>query len=484
VGNALRKPFLLVLTMALMIVGLVFVFPMPLGKTLTPKEVNGIIWSETIWTKEESPYYVTGPLAIESGATLIIEPGATISLGGTYIQVNGTLIAKGTQSEPINIERGYYSDKGYIGYIVFTSVSKSWNEQTGSGSIMENVVFSPQSSGIEGDTSLNEVIVNESSPKIVDSIVSVTVNGGSPVLAGNSGDVLINDGSATVVYNDILTLRVGGTSLVSFNYVKYGITGSGSPTITNNNINLLGGTRYGEPPNSAVICLASTGSTVISNNTITGLEIPSGKDWVGRPKGPFNPSYGINIEGNSLISKNVISGCTNAGIFVSGNNANDKIIIENNTIACGTTAKGIIINSLEPPKIRYNNIQGGVSLNQNYPVLNTQPVQTTSNVNASYNWWGTTDTTAIDKSIYDINDDFNLGKVDYKPFLTAPNSKATPDSNVPASPTPTLTLSANPSPSVPELLPTVALASVLLVSALLFAVVKSKRGTAHFFRVS
>jgi hypothetical protein len=67
-----------------------------------------------------------------------------------------------------------------------------------------------------------------------------------------------------------------------------------------------------------------------------------------------------------------------------------------------------------------------------------------NNIDVSNNWWGTTNTTTISQSIYDFNDDFNLGTVSFQPILTSPNS------NAPAPPTPTPT----PEPtSTPTLTP-------------------------------
>jgi len=49
-----------------------------------------------------------------------------------------------------------------------------------------------------------------------------------------------------------------------------------------------------------------------------------------------------------------------------------------------------------------------------------------NDLNTAYNWWGTTNTTAINQSIRDFKNDFNLGKVNFTPFLTEPNSEAAP----------------------------------------------------------
>ena len=37
------------------------------------------------------------------------------------------------------------------------------------------------------------------------------------------------------------------------------------------------------------------------------------------------------------------------------------------------------------------------------------------------NWWGITDTNVIDDKIFDYYDDFNYGKIEYKPILTSLN---------------------------------------------------------------
>ena len=41
-------------------------------------------------------------------------------------------------------------------------------------------------------------------------------------------------------------------------------------------------------------------------------------------------------------------------------------------------------------------------------------------VDATNNWWGTTDEAVIDQFIYDYNDDLNTLKVVYEPYTTSP----------------------------------------------------------------
>ena len=47
-----------------------------------------------------------------------------------------------------------------------------------------------------------------------------------------------------------------------------------------------------------------------------------------------------------------------------------------------------------------------------------------TNISATNNWWGATHTQAINQTIYDFKNDFNLGIVNFVPFLNEPNPQA------------------------------------------------------------
>lgn len=69
------------------------------------REVYGVLSGDDLhWTKEMSPYYVTGNLMVEDGDTLIIDPGVDVQLAGAYsLTVRGILDAVGTEEERISI---------------------------------------------------------------------------------------------------------------------------------------------------------------------------------------------------------------------------------------------------------------------------------------------------------------------------------------------------------------------------------------------
>ncbi len=115
--------------------------------------------------------------------------------------------------------------------------------------------------------------------------------------------------------------------------------------------------------------------------------------------------------------------------------ANGTVTLRDNTIINNNV--GIALYSPNAATtINYNNI---FSNSQNIVLEPNTP----SNYNATYNWWGTTDTNAINQTIFDSKDNFNLGTVTFVPFLTASNSQATPNPNdVP--PTPSQSTPTNP----------------------------------------
>ena len=68
------------------------------------KEVWGVLTGEDLhWTKDKSPYLVTGNIMVEKDKTLTIDPGVDVQFPGAYsLQIEGTLRAIGTEQERIS----------------------------------------------------------------------------------------------------------------------------------------------------------------------------------------------------------------------------------------------------------------------------------------------------------------------------------------------------------------------------------------------
>src|SRR6267154_5586853 len=77
------------------------------GDPLGPQGIHtGPVTSDETWTRAASPHIVRGYVSVSSGATLTIEPGATVLFDTlsllTFIR-SGTLRALGTAAQPITM---------------------------------------------------------------------------------------------------------------------------------------------------------------------------------------------------------------------------------------------------------------------------------------------------------------------------------------------------------------------------------------------
>ena len=69
-------------------------------------QVAGSLTADTVWTKAESPYEVTGDVTVEPGVTLQIEPGVVVEFQqNTGITVRGRLVAEGSPFDRIQFDR-------------------------------------------------------------------------------------------------------------------------------------------------------------------------------------------------------------------------------------------------------------------------------------------------------------------------------------------------------------------------------------------
>ena len=408
---------------------------------------HGIITSSATWTKANSPYTLDGPTAIARDVTITIEPGVTVDLNGFYVQVNGTLIARGTDSEKI-----YFNN----GVISFTNFANGWNEQTGSGSIFENTV----TEALQAYTSLkitkntiSELTAAGSSIVTDNTIRSFSAGGTSTVMNNEITETCSVGESAQVKSNNIdarLIFRGGANAEVSDNNISDGIhcdTRGGYITIANNEI---------RNKNNYALILINGPEAYITNNKLIGDNRPEGM----RITGSFHSSFTT----KATITENQITKCStgiivrtcyaeitrnaiynnNLGIHVSTTSSynlpppgTNIMTIEQNNIAQNVI--GIeYYHSEASATFMYNNIQDNSDYNFK--------ITSADDVNVPNNWWGTTDTEQINQKIYDQEWDFNLGEVDYNPILTSPVTQTTPipEATPTATSTPTPTVTPTP----------------------------------------
>jgi parallel beta-helix repeat protein len=427
-GNTHMKTLLSAFFIAAMIVGFGLVGAMQMDTVQASTDVTGIIGTDTTWTQANSPYTLTGNVLVNNGVTLTIQPDVTVNLGSYYILVNGTLAAKGTANNPVHFNGGS---------ITFSGFSAGWNEQTNTGCIVENAIFS--STSVSSDTSakiskssLDAGISGGDSTIISENIIEGEVSGGTI-----SGNTISGDVSGATVSDNTITGKVSG-NVVSKNTITGGVVARGDCTISDNTITGISGTGNGISVASEYV--VGGGYPTIEDNVIANFDVGINigvliRDWF---------SANIPQIQRNLITRNSV------GIKFSISEQNPYGGREPTTIQDNTIAQNAIGIKIEGPfghcTIQNNNIQD----NSDY---NLYLEDTSSNVDVTNNWWGTTNTNAISQSIYDFEDDFNLGTVTFTPFLTEPNPEApaityvpTPTPSPAASPTPTPTSTSEQTP--------------------------------------
>jgi hypothetical protein len=351
------------LSCLLLVALILFGFCLFVGKAHASTPVGGLLGSDTTWDATHSPYQLTGDLGVETGVTLTINPGVTVDLAGNYIDVNGTLNAVGTSSNGITFTTSVTSNtQGSQSYYPTTPQYQAIQFETGSSGTIEYANFN---------------------------IASLFVCGGSPIISSST----FNHPFTTAI--DIM----GGSPAILNNTVNSGSTGQNgivahsNPTVSNNVVN---GGCYG---------IYAQGSAYVSNNIVVGGGISVSLDWQASFVGnTVIDGTGILCSTSGLVQQNYIYN-NSCGISGSGT-------FQDNTIV----GNKVGISLTGPATITGNNIHDN---SQGNIILTTD-----DNVDATNNWWGTTETQAINQTIHDFKNNFNLGVVTFTPFLTQPNSAA------------------------------------------------------------
>ena len=293
-----------------------------------------VINSDTTWASADSPYNLTGPLLVEEGATLTIEPGTAVNLNGYDVQVRGTFVAVGTSIAPINITepletKNVSPDSNPFGRIEFTSSSNGWSEQLASGCVFEYVfienvdIFSGvplkiSNSRIRGDVTVEDYsIISDSHIAINNRITNgkITIGGSSEI---KNSELIgpIHLENSNIISNNALrgSVSAGASNTISHNNISRSLYAGGSCSILNNIINGI---------------VEATESTV-SNNVIAH-KVSYYTDPFRKITSYSDPGPAIKVEGTSRILNNIISGqedyigidASSGSFYISGNTVTD-----------------------------------------------------------------------------------------------------------------------------------------------------------------
>jgi sugar lactone lactonase YvrE len=183
---------------------------------------------------------------------------------------------------------------------------------------------------------------------------------------------------------------------------SYGMQLSGS------DLSIVGNTVYG-----GMEGLLISGSGIIAENSVSNVL-----------------HRGIIAQGSLTVTANRVMDC-DVGIVVDGGSVRGNLLANNDTyglringgtptVVSNTVAfngsTGIYIQS-GTPVFHHNNLVAGVGP---YALRNA----TSNPITATTNWWGTSDDAAIQVAIYDGNDEFGLGVVNYGGYLAGPEQHA------------------------------------------------------------
>ncbi|HEY44803.1 MAG TPA: hypothetical protein G4O11_12545 [Anaerolineae bacterium] len=191
-------------------------------------EECGPIYEDTTWYQSNSPYTLTCTVTVDTAATLTIEPGTEVQLLGDDVDINvdGTLLAEGTEAQPI---RFLNPDFGQYGGVIILAGS--------SESILDHVIVD----GLGGSYTTDDtpaIKIWHSTPTIRNSAILNSKNAGIWIdRSATISDVEItNSGSYGVYIVDGAPYLMNSTISGSGQHSIYAGTGDVLGNMESNNV--------------------------------------------------------------------------------------------------------------------------------------------------------------------------------------------------------------------------------------------------------
>jgi hypothetical protein len=413
-----------------------FAFWLLLGfceNTYCQTNVGGEITGNTTWTKANSPYIVISNIRIQPTGSLTIEPGVAVRFNsGIQLTANGRLIAVGTEADSI----------------VFSSVSGDWGGlrfETGgsttfdgalaylSGSILKYVsIRNYNSMEIAGAVTIKQNVnlyVAHSAFVDNDSFGAIAVLDGGDVVVEHALFKNNSAGIRTPPGNHLRSLLLKNCNFQSHSYgvIAYLVGSSKKLAVTdchfsnNQNINLLSSVNTASIPYGSLTI--DIKYNTFDNSPVEAIQIPflgTGnieanviKTAIGIVTANNNlvdPGMSLNIHKNRFLN-------TDRAISIAEYRDVNPIntTISDNYFETSSNGHFIEIYKGSGYELSGNTfIQTGNG--SGFMVRN----ETSTDVNAEGNYWGTTDQTVIATKIFDFYDDGSKGKIITSNPLSAP----------------------------------------------------------------
>lgn len=371
-----------------------------LNQTLAATNISGQIRNNTTWTKAGSPYICTGLIEIAPDASLNLEPGTTVIMDND-MHVYGSLIINGSSTDSVTIKGKANNTLKYSKIQFFQDAFKNTGIDTFKIEYVNllltglwigkcNVSVDISKCRIEGShTAIRWSGAHDGCFSMKNNYMSASVDVGVDDRTPSKYINIVNNTFKDAWGSFVIQLRTPADSIIVSNNSFF--HGDGAITISD-----------------------------VSNNThITNNQFHSYKRGI-----RVLTSYERHISGNIFIENE-----TAIEIFP---RSTSPCFIRNNTIQ--KNKNGIYLY-MATGNVAYS-LLDSLTIENNCISDNEFGLYWQSPLNYSIgtNWWGTTDTIAIDTCIHDFKADFKLGVVSYSSFLSTDAGCKTytpPTTNIP-----------------------------------------------------
>lgn len=351
--------------------------------------VSGVIGEDTTWLKSNSPYVITGPVVVDVGVKLTIEPGVTVSFeDNSELLVFGDIYSNGNISENVN----FVGNSGFISLPninVYDSIDSYFNFTN-----FENI------KGINlfhSILSFNHINITNSEDGII-TYSSVTDLSNSVIDTYDKSFVLSSASTGTISDSEIYTRNISRESAI--NVYEDGILD-------------IKRSKIGSDITTPI-------SLYLADVNFDSVLLESGLD------------YGIKIYDSKVnISSSTIKNFSNSGVIMYGtSNVNivDSDIVDNNIGILEYESEDTKDLKLSSNRIFSNNVGLLAYGSNSYPSV----------IDARNNWWGDVSGPFVENlsGDSDLDNLANLSgagnpiifygqEVKYKPWLLSPNENPT-----------------------------------------------------------
>jgi hypothetical protein len=409
--------------------------------SLLRSRLAGIISSDRVLSKSEGPFWVDGNVLVESGVSLNLEPGVHLRFGpGFSLQVNGTLNARGSESDSI-VFTTLSSESPAWGRILFTNTAADAAFDSAgayvSGSVLEYCRIEKGGSMVEA-----MIQAQDANPWFHRIRVAGSKSIGMSIVGGPRVERCAIVGNRVRGISFSTSRWTGERGLIRASRIDSNASGIDGAASYGGGVFLMGPVDLVDDTLRANGELSTTSGGAVATECCMDKHLISGNLIEGNSgysnaAGNFGDdslmgntirgnrslhvsvlgmTYGVlignRIEGNSVVNTES-SGYTSI-IALSGTHARNNSIIGNHS-SIGPSA-AVLFNGMSGNPFSGNNLSNP---SLSYEARNFSGSQE-SPVNAEGNWWGVSVESEIAARVFDWFDDGARGLVDYSPFLTAP----------------------------------------------------------------